>query len=219
MLKFIKILDSREIEPVEIFNLCDIDNSGTISLSELERYLFGLKVGFQKKEIHAIITKLDADKSGDLTLEEFKKHLERGMQFFQQESITKNNATMAFAPTKTSEIPGFRDLLKNLEIKCSALLIIEKIRSYPNSEIQVTKFYEEINLCFDCKLNKQQSIIFSKVISLSNTGMISIEKIEPIIIFYSSRSLSTRENYLARIKMHIETNENKLYDRKEMSKD
>ena len=38
LIKFSDILKKREIEADELFNLCDIDASGTISLKELERY-------------------------------------------------------------------------------------------------------------------------------------------------------------------------------------
>jgi Ca2+-binding EF-hand superfamily protein len=45
LMKVSHILEKRQIEPVEIFNLCDADSSGTISLKELELFFEKLNIG------------------------------------------------------------------------------------------------------------------------------------------------------------------------------
>ena len=216
LLKFVKIMDSRGIEPEEIFNLCDSDGSGTISLVELKKYLTGLKIGFQNKEIHALIVRLDANNSGELDFDEFKAHLNQGKAFFMQEAIS-STSTMMVLPVKSTEIPELRDLIKSLEFNTSILGFLDKFQG-AGIQIPVAKFYEELNTYFSCKLSKPQSTVFNKAISLSETGMVSIEKLRPTMLFYSSRSLSTKENYIRRVKMHSNT-QKKMYDRNEMAKD
>ena len=61
LLKFTQVFERRQIEPVEIFNMCDVDGSGTISLKELELVLEKMGIGFQKKEIYALLKILDTD--------------------------------------------------------------------------------------------------------------------------------------------------------------
>lgn len=214
LLKFVKILDSRGIEPEEIFNLCDTDSSGTISLKELEKYLLGLKVGFKEKEVYSLMARLDADKSGELNLEEFKSHLAQGQILFDQEVVASTSTMVPL--NQVAEVLGLRDLVKVLEASKSVLSILDSIKNYPNGEITVSKFYEEVNKCFSCKLTKDQSGIINKALVLTSSGMVNSEKIKPVLLFYSSRALGTKENYLIRIKMHTNTPESKTFNKNDM---
>jgi hypothetical protein len=44
-MKVSHILEKRGIEPVEVFNLCDADGSGMISLKELQLFFEKLNIG------------------------------------------------------------------------------------------------------------------------------------------------------------------------------
>jgi len=54
----------------KVFNRLDIDSSGSLSIEELHLHL--QKQGVAAESIDAIIKKLDADRSGDITRDEFK---------------------------------------------------------------------------------------------------------------------------------------------------
>ena len=78
LMKVNQILEKRDIEPVEVFNLCDSDTSGHISLKELETFFEKLNMGIQRKEIYALMKILDADRSGTLNKDEFLKIMHKG---------------------------------------------------------------------------------------------------------------------------------------------
>ncbi|CAG9318525.1 unnamed protein product [Blepharisma stoltei] len=92
LMRFINAMNSKNIEPSELFNLCDTDNSGKISLEELEKLIRSMNIGFKIKDFHALVTFLDTDKSGELSREEFLKHVGKAVQYFH---IEKNIATSA----------------------------------------------------------------------------------------------------------------------------
>ena len=87
LVKFAKVLERRGIEAEEVFNLCDVDNSGFISLKELETFLTGIKIGFLNKEIHALMTLLDTNASGEISLEEFMSHMNKGVKAFKIDNL------------------------------------------------------------------------------------------------------------------------------------
>lgn len=80
-------MERRGIEPDEVFNLCDVDNSGYINLSELETFLTGIKIGFLNKEIHALMTLLDTNQNGEISLEEFMSHMNKGVKAFKIDNL------------------------------------------------------------------------------------------------------------------------------------
>ena len=50
----IDVLGSAQIDSDELFNSCDLDNSGTISTEELKQCMLGIKKTMQLKELEAI---------------------------------------------------------------------------------------------------------------------------------------------------------------------
>ena len=50
----IDVLGSAQMSSDELFNACDLDNSGTISTEELKQCMLGIKKTMQLKELEAI---------------------------------------------------------------------------------------------------------------------------------------------------------------------
>jgi len=55
-----------------MFKCIDKDGSGTIEVEEIKKFVDDNKVNFTKDELNNLITKIDADKSGSVDLNEFK---------------------------------------------------------------------------------------------------------------------------------------------------
>ncbi|OMJ73061.1 hypothetical protein SteCoe_28338 [Stentor coeruleus] len=97
----IKLTDSclkRDISPEALFMKIDTDGSERITIAELQRHIDLMKMGFQQKEIAALMGLLDGNKNGEITLTEFKDYMQKGSQaLFQIEGV---KGTQAGPPAK-----------------------------------------------------------------------------------------------------------------------
>jgi len=59
-----------------MFKCIDKDGSGTIETEEIKKFVDDNKVNFSKDELNNLITKIDADNSGAVDLNEFKAALQ-----------------------------------------------------------------------------------------------------------------------------------------------
>ena len=67
-------LKTQQVDSAELFNSCDVDNSGSISTEELTNFLKGLGKTMQLKEQEAIkkyFAYFDTDGNGKLNQQEF----------------------------------------------------------------------------------------------------------------------------------------------------
>lgn len=218
LLKLVKIMDSRGIDPENLFSMCDTDSSGSMNLKELESYLIKLKVGFQVKEVHALMRRLDTDNNGELSLPEFKNHFSKGQNFFKQEIVSSTHSALPTQLNKNVENSSIRDIFKTLEYTGNFMHFLVNLKSLPEGQTSVSNFFVSIEKMFNCKLIKTQLEMFRKVIVLNDKGMVSFETFKPIVVFYTTKSLESRENYATRVKMHLPPNkpEEKIFTRKEM---
>lgn len=64
-----KILTHEKLEAA--FQGFDIDHSNSVSFNEIKNFLFGSK-SFDEQYLHQVMSRVDADNDGDITLEQFK---------------------------------------------------------------------------------------------------------------------------------------------------
>ncbi|CAH8869865.1 unnamed protein product [Trichobilharzia szidati] len=64
-----------ETEVRELFNKIDKNRNGLISIRELKAYLKNNSVQYNKKEVHAYVSKCDENCDGQINLEELMKVL------------------------------------------------------------------------------------------------------------------------------------------------
>nr|CAH8870276.1 unnamed protein product [Trichobilharzia regenti] len=64
-----------EAEVRELFNKIDKNRNGLISIKELKAYLKSNSVQYNKKEVHAFVSKCDDNCDGQINLEELTKIL------------------------------------------------------------------------------------------------------------------------------------------------
>ena len=107
LIKFTEVLKKKEIEPQEMFNLCDIDMSGCITLKELERYIKILGINFQEKETAALMNLFDSNGNGEISMEEFLKFMDQGSK-----ALFKLEETKATHGSNTAEVFNVSRLLE-----------------------------------------------------------------------------------------------------------
>lgn len=96
----IKLTDAclkRDISPEALFMKIDIDGSERITIAELQKHIDSMKMGFQQKEIAALMGLLDGNENGEITLDEFKDYMQKGQALFQMEGV---KGTQAGPPIK-----------------------------------------------------------------------------------------------------------------------
>ncbi|CAG9329641.1 unnamed protein product [Blepharisma stoltei] len=99
LVRFIGVINRRGIDPEDIFNMCDTSNSGLVYPRDLEKCLMGMNIKFQQKEIRSLMNIFDADNSGEISRNEFLRHMNVGNQAFQIETVKSN---LALPETRTS---------------------------------------------------------------------------------------------------------------------
>lgn len=77
------ILESRDMDPAELYNACDEDRSGQLSLQELRKMIRTLKADINEKDLQGIekfFALMDKDGSGNVSKAEFLSHFERATE-------------------------------------------------------------------------------------------------------------------------------------------
>lgn len=83
--RFVDCVKSRNLDVDAVFNSCDINGDGEISMEELANLLKSL--GLKKREIIVLEEVLDSDRSGVVSWDEFLRHLDVEVPFFQIEAV------------------------------------------------------------------------------------------------------------------------------------
>jgi Ca2+-binding EF-hand superfamily protein len=71
LFKLISELRKKNINFLEVYNACDVNEDGRVNVSELRNFVEGLTPDFKQKEIHALMIYMDIDKNGIIDREEF----------------------------------------------------------------------------------------------------------------------------------------------------
>ena len=189
--KFTDILNKREIGADEMFNLCDIDMSGRITLVELEKYINILNIDFKQKEIAALMNLLDNNNNGEITREEFFEYIETGNKvLFEQEmikgteTIAGNNSSPSFL---ISKFEAGKNTLFDLLDQCSENTSQDDIRKIMKSLAQGIND-NEINTILK-EINKTLQAFYLK------------SQLEEFCICYSDSNMLTKEQYIKKIEL------------------
>ncbi|CAG9315691.1 unnamed protein product [Blepharisma stoltei] len=196
LIKFARIIDQRGISPEEVFNLCDIDGTGLISTKELEKFLLGMNVGFQQKEVFALMTLLDTDRSGELNKEEFLKYLNKGIQAFKIESMignsaapmkpsdTRKNATNVQAPKENNE--AIRQLVAKMESRGTSISeLFQIIQTDKSGRMTIAAFSRGISKLYP-HMTKDEVLTLLSSIDLDQNGMLDSREVSNFLSSYSS---------------------------------
>lgn len=84
MEKVINILNQKNMDAQDLFNACDSDSSGEVSVDELVKVLQQIKPSLMLKDIECVHRYFDVDKSGLVTLEEFEQRFNRATKMVEQ---------------------------------------------------------------------------------------------------------------------------------------
>jgi len=80
VIKFAAVLKARDVRPEEVYNFCDVDQTGTVGATQLAKFIGNLSEPFQEKEIRGLVQYLDVDNNKKIPREVFIRELEKGMR-------------------------------------------------------------------------------------------------------------------------------------------
>ena len=82
LFKLIIELQKKDISHVDMFNACDIDDSASVNIAEIKRFVEALSTEFNQKEIFSLMNFLDIDKNGVIEKDEFIRGMKKGEQSY-----------------------------------------------------------------------------------------------------------------------------------------
>lgn len=128
MNKFQTILKDRQLDPSALFNACDKNQDGMISLIELRS--LAQSIGMKKRETIALMDILDTDRSGTLKKDEFLRQASNDMGLFKIENLS---STSAMRPNSLESI------IKNIEATGVPLSKAFDMINFPSSgKVQIS---------------------------------------------------------------------------------
>ena len=194
LIKFTETLKKRQIEPEEMFNLCDLDMSQTISLKELEKYIKVLGIGFQEKEVAALMNLFDGNGNGEISLEEFLQYMEKGnkalFQIEQNKGTQAMNATQAFSVSLVLEIG-----------KSSLFDVLDEVKYFLNQE----KFIE---ICknINPRLTPLDVTNLVKALFITNSNQVTRAEVEEFCLYYTELHMLSKEQYCQKVRVILKRN-------------
>ena len=197
LLKFSEILNKREIEPEQLFNLCDLDMSGTISLKELEKYLNLISIGLQQKEIAALMNLFDVNGDGEITKEEFSEYLQKANNaIFEVEKPKGTEA--AFALENTNSASKSTNIASLLEIDKHTLFdILDQYKTTTTLE-DLKKILKNMNKNItDKDLNNVVNLITKQGQDLNR------DLVEEFCVRYTDTNMLSKDQYIKRIRIGL----------------
>lgn len=201
LMKVSQILEKRKIEPVEMFNLCDTDNSGIISLKELESSFEKLNMNLQRKEIFALMKILDKDRSGSLNKEEFLKIMQKGAQAFKIEAaISGTRSSVMFkpqGPAKKQEAMQVDEEVKAIVEKMekgqhSLPEVLERVDDKQQGKVTINAFISAIKKYFP-DLNKDEIMKLVGAFDIDKNSLIDISEVHQVLLVYSNQQLTFKQ--------------------------
>jgi Ca2+-binding EF-hand superfamily protein len=197
LVKFVEVLEHRTIDPDEIFNLCDVNSDGSISTDELKVFVTGLNIGFQNKEVHALMKILDADSSGKVTREEYSKHINKGTAVFKIESAmagTSAGAPQASSNRKTAFVEGpklkeeVKAIIKKMDSTGLAIAdAFERLEADRQGKLTIASFTRFLNKWYP-NLSRDDVITLIANVDLDRNSLLDLAELANFISIYSTSS-------------------------------
>jgi len=186
LVKFAKLMQHREIQPEEIFNLCDTDGDDQITSKELEKFLNGLNVGFQQKEVHALLCLLVVDSSGTLSKEEFLKQMNKGLRAYKIDSM------LATPKQAKKNLPALENSVKVLVEKMEShgtgvAEAFEMIEVPKSGKVTISTFSRELRKWFP-HLETSDVMSIVELSDIDKNSMISLTEVKNTLCLYSDPS-------------------------------
>lgn len=160
--KFIKALTQRQIDPDDLFNLCDVNNDGTISTDELISFIPRLNIGLDSQDTQVLMDLLDADNSGKLTRLEYSRHVRQAFVEDQRES---GSELSAIVEKMESSGPKIIDSFKHLKPSRSGKLSIARFKRFLNKWYPSLSRDEEISLILGCNIDPNSFLDLADLIN------------------------------------------------------
>ena len=203
LLKLSGILEHREISPDEVFNLCDLEGTGYISIEDFNKRLLGLKLGFKEKELYSLSKLLDANQDGAVSKEEFKKHLSRGKQMFTLEKLTPTNK--APEPFKTDSNKVIKALVQKMESKGVSLAeAFEMIQSEITGKATLVSIARSMSQWF-YHVSIDEILKLLSLIDLDQNGIIDPNEVYEFLSNFSSSEKQTTTSILFKLAKQLDS--------------
>lgn len=205
LVRFMGIINRRNIDPADIFNMCDTSNDGIITLKELEKFFLGMNVGFQEKEIRSLMAVLDVDNSGEISKDEFFKHMNIGYQAFEIEQFKATKSEMPIETKKTNawttndknntKVEWVQNTVAKMESRgLSAAECFEFIETNKEGKVSLANCYRHLAKSFS-HLTRDEILRLLTFIDSDKDSIIDISEIQDFLSVYSSNKLSVKQMF------------------------
>lgn len=188
LIKYIKALKSKNIDPLHVFSLCDTDFSGCINLNELDKYVKLLNLGFNDKEIYALMGLFDTNGNGGISRQEYVLYMDNGARgLFELEKV--------FA-TETGILTNISyNIVSKLEIDNLTLFdILDQVENCVTRP-ELGNIFRNINPA----LTQDEINIIIKHVDKGNKMMeITRDRVEDFCIEFTESNMLTKEQYIKR---------------------
>ncbi|OMJ90793.1 hypothetical protein SteCoe_6773 [Stentor coeruleus] len=188
LVKYIKSLKSKNIDPLHVFSLCDIDYSGCISLIELDKYVKLLDLRLKDKEIYVLMELLDINGNGEISKQEYVLYMDNGARGLFE--IEKVFGTETGVLVNTS-----CNIVSKLEIGNTTLFdILDQVEDFvTRNELEIifrntnpALTQNDINSIINC-INRNNEML-----------EITKDKIEDFCIEFTESNMLTEKQYIKR---------------------
>lgn len=196
LIKFTEVLKKKEIEPQEMFNLCDIDMSGCITLKELERYIKILGINFQEKETAALMNLFDSNSNGEITTDEFLKYMDQGTKALFK--LEENKATHGANQAEAFNVSRLLEIGRN-----TLFDILDEVNYFLSQE----KF---LDICkrMNPRLTASDLASLVKTLYNANSSQVTKAQVEEFCLYHTEIHMLNKEQY--RMKINVVLKRNKI---------
>jgi Ca2+-binding EF-hand superfamily protein len=191
LINFCEALNKKEIEPEQIFNMCDVNTDGKINLKELEKAVNIFKLEFKQKEIAALMNLLDSNADGEISREEFLRCMDIGRR-------------------------GKGDTRKTIESKktvCDVFSVVYKLESDGNTLYDLLDLFKDnisaevfarVVKSFSSDLTDPEISVLIQEIFKNQQKTVRKADIEEFCLGYTQSNMLSKSQYLKKLELSLE---------------
>ena len=188
--RFLESVNSRDLDPESIFNSCDVNGDGRVSVEELGK--LSKSMGMKKREILVLMEVLDSDHSGLITKEEFLRYFTVAEQsVFKVETVGSTSAMQM-----PRSIKAIVQLIESSGISISKAL--DMIQFPASGKVQISYITGAFSKLFPTVSPEDIKALFSSIDS-SKTGHIQHKDLILFLHSYCEPSSFSHAQVLAYI--------------------